>query len=60
MLANLSAGVVVLNKDFDLVTANHGASRILGHSLMQQADRPLREIDAALSSALATAFADTR
>ena len=48
VLANLSAGVVVLNKDFDLVTANHGASRILGYSLMQQADRPLSEIDPAL------------
>ncbi|MGZ9075432.1 MAG: histidine kinase dimerization/phospho-acceptor domain-containing protein, partial [Burkholderiaceae bacterium] len=58
VLANLSAGVVVLNKDFHLVTANHGASRILGHSLMQQTDRPLNEIDAALASALATAFAD--
>ena len=58
MLANLSAGVVVLNKDFHLVTANHGASRILGHSLMSQTDVPLREIDAALTSALATAFAD--
>ncbi len=58
VLANLSAGVVVLNKDFDLVTANHGASRILGYPLMQQADRPLSEIDPALSAALATAFAD--
>ncbi len=58
VLANLSAGVVVLNKDFDLVTANHGASRILGYPLMQQADRPLSDIDAALSAALATAFAD--
>ena len=58
VLANLSAGVVVLNKDFHLVTANHGASRILGHSLMQNTERPLNAIDAALSSALATAFAD--
>ena len=58
VLANLSAGVVVLNKDFHLVTANHGASRILGHSLMKQTDLPLREIDAALTSALAAAFAD--
>ena len=58
VLANLSAGVIVLNKDFHLVTANYGASRILGHSLMQQTDRPLNEIDAALASALATAFAD--
>jgi nitrogen fixation/metabolism regulation signal transduction histidine kinase len=58
VLANLSAGVVVLNKDFHLVTANHGAARILGHSLMQQTDRPLAEIDVALASAFATAFAD--
>ncbi len=58
VLANLSAGVVVLNKEFHLVTANYGASRILGHTLMQQTDRPLSEIDGPLSSALATAFAD--
>ncbi|HKO67549.1 MAG TPA: ATP-binding protein [Burkholderiaceae bacterium] len=58
VLANLSAGVIVLNKEFGLVTANHGASRILGYPLMQQANRPLREIDPALSAALATAFAD--
>lgn len=58
VLANLSAGVVVLNKDFALVTANHGASRILGHLLMQQTDRPLHEIDVALGAALSAAFAD--
>ena len=58
VLANLSAGVIVLNHDFHLVTANHGASRILGHLLMQQTDRPLAEIDAALASALGMAFAD--
>jgi nitrogen fixation/metabolism regulation signal transduction histidine kinase len=58
VLGNLSAGVIVLNKDFRMVTANQGASRILGHPLMQQADRPLGEIDPALSVALASAFAD--
>ncbi|HYM47776.1 MAG TPA: ATP-binding protein, partial [Burkholderiaceae bacterium] len=58
VLANLSAGVVVLNNDFRLVTANHGASRILGHLLMQKTGRPLDELDAALAAALATAFAD--
>ncbi|MDQ3215066.1 MAG: ATP-binding protein [Pseudomonadota bacterium] len=58
VLANLSAGVIVLDKDFRLVTANHGASRILGHLLLQQADRPLHEIDSALATALSTAFAD--
>ena len=58
VLANLSAGVIVLDKDFRLVTANHGASRILGHLLLQQADQPLHDIDAALATALSTAFAD--
>lgn len=58
VLGNLSAGVVVLNKDFRLVTANHGASRILGHQLMQQTGAPLHELDAALTAALTTAFAD--
>jgi len=58
VLANLSAGVIVLDKDFRLVTANNGASRILGHLLLQQADRPLHEIDSALATALSTAFAD--
>jgi nitrogen fixation/metabolism regulation signal transduction histidine kinase len=58
VLANLSAGVVVLDKDFQLVTANHGASRILGHSLMQQIDRPLHDIDPTLAASLSTAFAD--
>ncbi|MGH6610028.1 MAG: sensor histidine kinase, partial [Burkholderiaceae bacterium] len=58
VLANLSAGVVVLNKDFRLVSANHGASRILGHLLMQQTDQPLHEIDAPLAAALSSAFAD--
>ena len=58
VLGNLSAGVVVLNKDFRLVTANHGASRILGHLLMQQTGSPLHELDAALATALTTAFAD--
>jgi PAS domain S-box-containing protein len=58
VLANLSAGVVVLDKDFRIVTANHGASRILGHSLMQQAGRSLHELEAALAASFANAFAD--
>ena len=58
VLGNLSAGVVVVNKDFRLVTANHGASRILGHQLMQQTGAPLHQLDAALTAALTTAFAD--
>ena len=58
VLANLSAGVVVLNKDFRLVTANHGASRILGHTLLTRTGQPLAEVDAALALAFEAAFAD--
>jgi PAS domain S-box-containing protein len=58
VLANLSAGVVVLDKDFRIVTANHGASRILGHSLMQEAGRSLHDLEAALATSFANAFAD--
>jgi nitrogen fixation/metabolism regulation signal transduction histidine kinase len=58
VLANLSAGVVVLNKDFRLVTANHGAARILGHTLLQRTGRPLAEVDPTLAIAFDAAFAD--
>jgi len=58
VLANLSAGVVVLNKDFRLVTANHGAARILGHTLLQRTGRPLAEVDPTLAIAFEAAFAD--
>jgi nitrogen fixation/metabolism regulation signal transduction histidine kinase len=58
VLANLSAGVVVLNKDFRLVTANHGAARILGHTLLQRTGRPLVEVDPTLAVAFEAAFAD--
>ena len=58
VLANLSAGVVVLNKDFRLVTANHGASRILGHTLLQRTGQSLAEVDGTLALAFEAAFAD--
>jgi nitrogen fixation/metabolism regulation signal transduction histidine kinase len=58
VLANLSAGVVVLNKEFRLVTANHGASRILGHTLLQRTGQALANVDAALALAFEAAFAD--
>ena len=58
VLGNLSAGVVVLSKDFRLVTANHGAARILGHGLLQRTDRPLAEVDPTLAIAFEAAFAD--
>ncbi len=43
VLANLSAGVVVLDTEFHLVTANHGATRILGQSLAQHAGMALAD-----------------
>ncbi|MGZ8253727.1 MAG: ATP-binding protein [Burkholderiaceae bacterium] len=58
VLANLSAGVVVLNKEFHLVTANHGASRILGHTLLQRTGQALADVDASLALAFEAAFAD--
>ncbi|MGZ8254380.1 MAG: sensor histidine kinase [Burkholderiaceae bacterium] len=58
VLANLSAGVVVLNKEFRLVTANHGASRILGHTLLQRTGQALADVDGALAVAFEAAFAD--
>jgi nitrogen fixation/metabolism regulation signal transduction histidine kinase len=58
VLANLSAGVVVLNKDFRLVTANHGAARILGHTLLQRTGQPLVDVDPTLAVAFEAAFAD--
>lgn len=57
VLANLSAGVIVLDHGFRLVTANFGASRILGRALEQEIGRPLKELDEALASAFAAGFA---
>ena len=36
VLGNLSAGVLVLNRDFRLVTANYGATRILGAGIAER------------------------
>jgi nitrogen fixation/metabolism regulation signal transduction histidine kinase len=58
VLANLSAGVVVLNRDFRLVTANHGASRILGRTLLERIGQPLADVDGSLAIAFEAAFAD--
>ncbi|GAB4478876.1 MAG: ATP-binding protein [Burkholderiaceae bacterium] len=58
VLANLSAGVIVLDKDFRLVTANHGASRILGLALAPHAGEPLSTLVPAMAEQIAGAFAD--
>jgi nitrogen fixation/metabolism regulation signal transduction histidine kinase len=57
VLANLSAGVIVLDQSFRLVTANFGASRILDRTLDDDIGRPLKELDEALATAFAAGFA---
>jgi PAS domain S-box-containing protein len=58
ILTNLSAGVVVLDKDGVLVTANNGASRILGMALAHRTGQRLREIAPEFAERVAEAFAD--
>lgn len=58
VLANLSAGVLVLDGEQRLVTANHGASRILGLPLAAHAGQPLAELAPELAAAVAEAFAE--
>ncbi|GIL06078.1 HAMP domain-containing protein [Betaproteobacteria bacterium PRO7] len=58
VLTNLSAGVVVLDKDYRLVTANHGASRILGLALTPHVGEPFAALVPAMAEQVAGAFAD--
>ncbi len=58
VLANLSAGVIVLDRDFRLVTANHGAGRILGVSLSPHVGKRLADVVPDLADKIADAFAD--
>ncbi len=58
VLANLSAGVIVLDHDGRLVTANYGASRILGLPLAPRVGERLADLMPALGEPIATAFAD--
>jgi nitrogen fixation/metabolism regulation signal transduction histidine kinase len=58
LLANLSAGVIVLDENFAIVTANYGAGRILGTPLATHAGRALREEAPELAHQLASAFRD--
>ena len=58
VLANLSAGVLVLDGQFRLVTANHGASRILGLPLGSRIGQRLAELVPALAERIEGSFAD--
>ncbi len=58
LLANLSAGVIVLDANFSIVTANYGAGRILGVALASHAGRALHEQTPQLAQQLSSAFRD--
>jgi nitrogen fixation/metabolism regulation signal transduction histidine kinase len=58
LLANLSAGVIVLTSDFRIVTANFGAGRILGVSLAERGGEALAVAAPELADRLGRAFAD--
>jgi nitrogen fixation/metabolism regulation signal transduction histidine kinase len=58
VLANLSAGVIVVNHAWQLVTANYGASRILGLPLAPRVGERLHEVVPALAAKLSGAFED--
>ncbi|MCU0939741.1 MAG: ATP-binding protein, partial [Burkholderiaceae bacterium] len=58
VLANLSAGVIVVNHAWQLVTANYGASRILGQPLAPRVGERLHEVVPALAGKLSGAFED--
>ncbi|MFJ7567893.1 ATP-binding protein [Herminiimonas sp. NPDC097707] len=45
VLANMSAGVMVLDRNFRLVTCNESVERILQHDFAQHIGKPLQEID---------------
>jgi nitrogen fixation/metabolism regulation signal transduction histidine kinase len=58
VLANLSAGVVVADPHWRLVTANHGASRILGVPRPGRVGLQLQQVAPELAQRLAAAFDD--
>jgi len=58
VLTNLSAGVIVLDRELRLVTANHGASRILGLPLGAAAGRRLQEVAPEFAGQVQAALAD--
>ncbi|MFC7288611.1 ATP-binding protein [Herminiimonas glaciei] len=45
VLANMSAGVMVLDRNFKLVTCNESVERILQHDFAQHIGKPLKDIE---------------
>jgi nitrogen fixation/metabolism regulation signal transduction histidine kinase len=58
VLSNLSAGVIVLDAESRIVTANLGAGRILGVSLDGRVGDPLSEVHPQLAEQVSNAFRD--
>ncbi|MFN9028706.1 MAG: ATP-binding protein [Betaproteobacteria bacterium] len=58
VLANLSAGVIVLDREWRLVTANFGASRILGLPLAPRVGEAFAQLVPAMAQEVEAAFAD--
>lgn len=59
VLGNLSAGVLVLNREFRLVTANYGAARILGAGIAERRGEPLVALEPALAAAVEPALRES-
>ncbi|HEX4597884.1 MAG TPA: ATP-binding protein [Burkholderiaceae bacterium] len=58
VLSNLSAGVIVLDADSRIVTANLGAGRILGVALAHRVGDRLSDVHPQLADQVASAFRD--
>ncbi|MFX6751287.1 PAS domain-containing protein, partial [Acinetobacter baumannii] len=60
VLANMSAGVMVLDQGGNLVTCNESVERILQRRLENEINKPLAEIDGmqAFASAISKAFSE--
>jgi nitrogen fixation/metabolism regulation signal transduction histidine kinase len=60
VLANMSAGVMVLDDEFNLVNCNESVNRILQQDLEQHSGKPLAEIDglAVFAQAITKAFSE--
>lgn len=60
VLANMSAGVMVLDRNFKLVTCNESVERILEHDFGQHIGKPIKEIDglSAFSEVITRSFSE--